>query len=85
MRQFRLKRELECRNSNPMVKFLFNQMFEQRMTQADLAERTGFAYDTLKHWRLYTMPRVNDLEAALNAMGYEMIAVSKNRKSKKEE
>lgn len=80
MRQFRLKRELECRNGHPAVQFLFNQMFEQRMTQADLAEKTGFAYDTLKHWRLYTMPRVNDLDAALNAMGYELKAVRKKKK-----
>ena len=72
MRKFRLKRELEVRNGNRCVKFLFNEMFNQRMTQADLADRTGIAYDTLKHWRLYTMPRVSDLDAALNTMGYEL-------------
>ena len=72
MRQFRLKKELEVRNGNRCVKFLFKEMFEQRMTQADLAERTGIAYDTLKHWRLYTMPRVSDLDAALSTLGFEL-------------
>lgn len=75
MRKFRLRNNLECRNGHPAVQFLFAQMFKQRMTQADLADRTGFAYDTLKHWRLYTMPRVNDLDAALNAMGYRITVV----------
>lgn len=72
MRQFRLKRQLEVRNSHRCVRFLFDEMFKQRMTQADLADRTGIAYDTLKHWRLYTMPRISDLEAALNTLGYEL-------------
>lgn len=72
MRQFRLKKQLEVRNNNRCVKFLFSQLFQQRMTQADLAERAGFSEDTLKHWRLYTMPRVNDLDDALSTLGYEL-------------
>ena len=72
MRQFRLKQQLRVRNSHRCVRFLFDEMHRQRMTQADLSERTGVCKDTLKHWRLYTMPRISDLEAALNTLGFEL-------------
>lgn len=72
MRKFRMKKPYRVENNQPVVKFLFDEMFKQKMTQADLCDRSGFCEDTLKHWRLYTMPRVSDINDALSVLGYEL-------------
>ena len=38
----------------------------------DLSERVGLHRDTLRNWRTRYTPRVNDLEAALNYLGYTL-------------
>ena len=72
MRQFRMRKPYHVENNQRVVKFLFEEMYRQRMTQADMCDRGGFAQDTMKHWRLYTMPRVSDLNDALSILGYEL-------------
>ena len=67
-----MKEPYKVTNNQPVVQFLFEEMFRQKMTQADLYERAGFSKDTLKYWRYYTMPRVSDLNDALSVLGYEL-------------
>ena len=79
MRAYRRKQPLETKNKHQVIRFLSNEMHHQQMTSADLCERAGFAPDTLKWWRHRTMPRINDVEAALNVLGYELTVRRKKR------
>lgn len=79
MRQFRYRPAIV--NNNHIVKFLFEEMHKQRCCQLDLSERVGLHRDTLRNWRTRHMPRINDIEAALNYLGYTLKVVpNKERK-----
>jgi hypothetical protein len=69
MRQFR---KLPILNNNPCVRFLFQQLEKQVCSESDFSERTGIHRDTLRGWRTRHNPRINDLEFALNCLGYEL-------------
>lgn len=73
MRKFRYRPRIVT--GHPVVKFLFEEMVEQRMTEADLAERVGINRDTLRNWRTRYNPKVTDLDAALKPLGYKLKAV----------
>lgn len=75
MRKFRYRPAII--NGNPVVRFLFEEMHKQQICQMDLSERVGLHRDTLRNWRTRYTPRVNDLEAALNVLGYTLKAVRK--------
>jgi len=70
MRKFRYMPDI--RTNEPSVKFLFEEMHRQRVCHIDLSERVGLHRDTLRNWRTRYTPRVNDLEAALNYLGYTL-------------
>jgi len=70
MRKFRYRPTIV--NGNPIVQFLFKEMHNQRMCQIDLSERVGLHRDTLRNWRTRYSPRINDIEAALNVLGYTL-------------
>jgi len=79
MRKFRYKPNIV--NNNPIVRFLFTEMNKQGCCQIDLSERVGLHRDTLRRWRTRHCPRIDDIEAALNFLGYTLKAV-KIRKEK---
>jgi len=62
-------------NNNPVVRFLFEEMHRQRCCQMDLSEKVGLHRDTLRNWRTKHVPRIDDIEAALNCLGYTLKAV----------
>ena len=70
MRKFRYRPTII--NGNPVVRFLFEEMHRQRCCQMDLSEKVGLHRDTLRKWRTKYTPRINDMEAALNALGYTL-------------
>jgi hypothetical protein len=70
MRKYRYRPAIV--NGNPVVKFLFEEMHRQRCCQMDLSERVGLHRDTIRNWRTRYTPRVNDIEAALNYLGYTL-------------
>ena len=72
MRRFHQKEAFKVANNEPVIRFLFEEMFKQQMTQLDMAERSGIFKETLKDWRLRTMPRINDVNSALNVLGFEL-------------
>ena len=51
---------------------MFDELHRQRCTEADFSERTGINPSTLRGWRTRCNPRVNDLNFALNILGYEL-------------
>ena len=57
---------------NPMVKDLFEKMRHQQIGVIDMSERTGINKNTLKDWRTRTVPRITDLEACYNVLGYTL-------------
>ena len=68
-------------NNNPFVKFLFAQMYHEGITTLELSKRTGICRDTIKGWRTKSTPRLMDMEAALNAIGFELkIGVREQKK-----
>lgn len=73
MRKFRYRPAII--NGNPVVQFLFKEMHKQRCCQMDLSERVGLHRDTLRKWRTTHTPRISDMEAALNYLGYTLKAV----------
>jgi hypothetical protein len=68
-------------NGNPVIKFLFEEMYKQQVCHTDMALRAGFHRDTIRNWRIRNTPRVNDLEAALNYLGYTLKPVKMRSKS----
>ena len=67
-------------NNNPVVRFLFEEMYRQQIHECDLAERVGFHRDTLRNWRTRYQPRVSDLQDCLYYLGYELVVARKDRK-----
>ena len=63
----------QTKNSSPFVRFLFAQMQADGITEAELARRTGIAPATIRGWKTRVTPRLMDMEAALNAVGHELI------------
>lgn len=58
---------------DPLVQRLFEILNEQMTTIGEAADRAGISRQTFWNWRTSTNPRVGDLQAALNVMGYELV------------
>ena len=65
------------RNNNPIVRFLFEELYRQKIQECDASERIGFHRDTLRNWRTRHQPRINDLEAVLDYLGFKLKIVRK--------
>lgn len=66
------KKKLPIDNGNPAVKFFFDEMHRKGYTESDVAMRIGLDKVTLGNWRRRTMPRIDNIEAALNFLGYHL-------------
>ena len=64
-------------NNNKIVRFLFEEMHKQKIHECDMSERVGFHRDTLRKWRIQHQPRISDLEACLDLLGYKLKVVRK--------
>jgi len=86
MRQWNNRRSTINRidNNNEHVRFLFEEMHRQQIHEKDLSETVGFHRDTLRKWRTYHQPRVTDLEACLDYLGFKLKVVRKYEKHEKE-
>lgn len=58
--------------AHPLVKELYREMIRRRRTYADIAKESGVAGSTIRDWRSRSIPRVDLLEAALNAVGLRL-------------
>lgn len=72
MRAFRRKKPFNCPNNHHVLRFLYDRAFIERITLADLSERSGVNKNTLRHWRYKSTPNLRDMDAALGAVGYEL-------------
>ena len=71
MRRFRTLKVPE--HAHPLVVFMTKEQNRQQIGDHDLAEKVGVAPETLKQWRSRRSPLVHNIQAALNALGYELV------------
>jgi hypothetical protein len=57
---------------HPLVRLIFTEMNEQRIGTRDLAERSGVSAFTVEQWKFRRSPKLDCLEATLNALGIEL-------------
>jgi len=72
IRSYRRTTPFACKSCDPTVAILFAAAHDQRISTADLAERSGINRNTLKDWRIRTTPRIADLRAVLNVLGLDI-------------
>ncbi len=65
--------------AQPLVRQLFEEMNRQQCGVVEMSERSGVNKNTLKDWRTRTVPRIADLEACFNVLGFDIVV--KERKS----
>ena len=54
---------------HPLVRALYEEMYNQQVTDSDMCRRTGVCREALRNWRTKTNPKITDLEACFNAVG----------------
>lgn len=59
-------------NAHPMVKRLFAEMIRQRCTMMLMAKKTGIGRITIKNWKHNSNPKLTDLIACLNVLGFDL-------------
>lgn len=64
-------------NNNKIVRFVFQEMYNQKIHQQDMAEKMGYHRDTLRHWRQKHMPSIQAVQDCLGYLGYELKVVRK--------
>lgn len=62
-------------NVHPHVRFLFVEMAAQRCYNKEMSVKSGIASYTFWDWRNRTEPKISDLEACLNVLGYTLKVV----------
>lgn len=66
---------------HPIVRWIWQQINDQRASQEDVAERAGINSSTLRKWRDgVRSPRVVELEAVVNVLGYRLKIVMQEDK-----
>lgn len=59
--------------AHPKVRRLFELMNETKTMIADVAQRSGLHGQAISKWRYNRNPTLPNFEAALNALGYELV------------
>ena len=57
------------------MRFLFEEMLRQQCTMEHMSRRSGMSTAALQAWKRKSQPRVGDLEAALNVLGFTLEVV----------
>jgi hypothetical protein len=60
-------------HAHPLVRQFFEILNEQRTTMMDVSKRAGPHWSTIQSWSRRSNPYIDNFEAALNAMGYELV------------
>ena len=71
-RGYRKLKPYKCEHGHPLVKALAAGMHMQEMTDSEMARLSGINRNTLKHWRSHRNPRIPDLEACWNVLGFTL-------------
>ena len=71
----RLRQHTVPDHAHPLVRLLFEELRTQQIPMYDLCRRSGLSINTVINWRSSNAPGLINIEAALNAVGYDLIAV----------
>lgn len=64
---------------DPLVRMLFAEANHQRVSLPRLAELSGVSRHTIDQWRYEVDPKLDYVQRCLNALGYDLVAVPKQR------
>lgn len=61
---------------HPLVRVMRDKLEESPFALKDVAKRAGYEPKTLRNWWMgRNTPKIQDLEAVFNAMGYQLTAI----------
>jgi hypothetical protein len=63
------------RHAHPVVRRLYAEANEQRTTLSEIADRAGLRPSTISQWGNRNHPRLDQIEAALNALDLDLVVV----------
>ena len=75
----RLRQHTVPAHAHPLVRLLFQELRTKQIPMHDLCRRSGLSINTVINWRAANAPNLTNIEAALNAIGYDLVAVPSNR------
>lgn len=58
--------------AHPLVQAIFGEMNHQKMTYAQLSDRSQVAIKVLERWRSGVMPQIQTLELVMEALNLEL-------------
>ncbi len=73
----KLRAPIDNASCSWVVKRLYQLMDSQAVSTESVAIRAGVDATTMVHWRTRRNPNFNNIEACLNALGYELIVRKK--------
>lgn len=71
MRPFRRPLKPTTR-AHPLVQRFVELMNYEQITPLDVADRSGVNAHTIRNWRHRAIPQVDNFDACLNVLGYEL-------------
>lgn len=73
MRQYQPQKVPDGRGVHPFVRWIWKRVNLDEWSQEDLAKRSGVSSSAMRKWRRGERnPRIGELEAVINAMGYRL-------------
>ena len=70
----RLKSPAKGRAVHPFVIWMWEEINAQRVSQEDVAERSGISSSAMRKWRVgIQAPSLLAMEAIINTLGYELV------------
>lgn len=74
MKTYQRQRVPPVGGAHPLVKRLWQEMNDQRVSQEDVAERAGVSSSGMRKWRNGSRsPSLCDLEACFNVLGLDVV------------
>jgi hypothetical protein len=73
----RLRQHTVPPHTHPLVRLLFQELRTRQIPMHDLCSRSGLSINTVINWRAANTPNLINIEAALNAIGYDLVAIPK--------
>jgi hypothetical protein len=64
---------------HPLVELIFKEMAWQELSRPKLARLAGIAENTIQNWRRCATPNLQNVEACLNVLGYELTVTQKEK------
>lgn len=58
--------------AHPLVRRLYAELIRQQVPVRVLSDKSGVSRQTIREWRTRTRPKLEDIEACFNVLGYEL-------------